>query len=155
MKSRQGNLFASFSATQQSDEKIAHYYNLYKQKKLSWQPNLGMLTKSHSLYDNGTISIPISNQKQAMKNPLAGTKSFDSQSDDFFRALNKAQSWKKKYNDIDEIPDSLVPSSYDFRNIDGYDFTGPVRDQAECGSCFALSFIQVIEARLKLKYGGN
>jgi len=59
MKSRQGNLFASFSATPQSDEKIAHFYNLYKQNKLSWQPNLSMLTKSHSLYDNGTISIPI------------------------------------------------------------------------------------------------
>ena len=114
-----------------------------------------MLLKTHSLYDNGTISIPISAKKKPTKNPLAGTKPFGSESDDFFRALNKAQSWKKKYNDIDEIPDSMVPSSYDFRNIDGYDFTGPVRDQAECGSCFALSFIQVIEARLKLKYGGN
>ncbi len=90
MKSRQGNLFASFSATPQSDEKIAHFYNLYKQNKLSWQPNLSMLTKSHSLYDNGTISIPISNQKQPRKNPIAGTKPFGSQSEDFFRALNKA-----------------------------------------------------------------
>jgi hypothetical protein len=90
MKSRQGNLFASFKATKQSDEKIVQYYNLYKQKKLSWQPNLGMLSKTHSLYDNGTISIPISTKKQPSKNPLAGTKPFGSESDDFFRALNKA-----------------------------------------------------------------
>jgi len=47
----------------------------------------------------------------------------------------------------------MIPESYDFRNIDGYDFTGPLRDQAECGSCYTVGFIQAIEARLKLKYG--
>jgi hypothetical protein len=49
-----------------------------------------MLSKTHSLYDNGTISIPISTKKKPTKNPLAGTKPFGSESDDFFRALNKA-----------------------------------------------------------------
>ena len=39
------------------------------------------------------------------------------------------QSWSSKYKNIDEIPDTMIPESYDLRNINGYDFTGPVRDQ--------------------------
>lgn len=46
----------------------------------------------------------------------------------------------------------LIPSEWDFRNIRNYDFTGPVRDQLECGSCYSLGFIQAIEGRLKLKF---
>jgi hypothetical protein len=46
----------------------------------------------------------------------------------------------------------MVPDKYDPRNINGYDFTGEIRDQAECGSCYTLGFIQVAESRLKLKY---
>lgn len=46
----------------------------------------------------------------------------------------------------------MIPTTWDFRNIGGYDFTGDVRDQLECGSCYTLGFIQAIEARLKLKY---
>ena len=34
----------------------------------------------------------------------------------------------KKYKNAEDIPDNLVPETYDFRNIDGYDFTGEVRD---------------------------
>jgi hypothetical protein len=54
---------------------------------------------------------------------------------------------------VSEIPDSEFPDSYDFRNINGYDFTGPVRDQGKCGSCYTVAFVQAAEARLKLKYG--
>jgi C1A family cysteine protease len=67
--------------------------------------------------------------------------------------LTKAQAWGKKYKTADEIPDSEIPDQYDFTNIDGYDFTNPVRDQGACGSCYTVSFTQVIESRLKLKYG--
>lgn len=47
---------------------------------------------------------------------------------DFEEALKKAQSWAKKYKTADEIPDALIPESYDFRNLDGFDFTNPLRD---------------------------
>lgn len=69
------------------------------------------------------------------------------------KALNKAQKWQKTYKDAQEIKDDEIPESYDFRNIDGYDFTSKLRDQGHCGSCYTISFTQVMEARLKLKYG--
>lgn len=42
--------------------------------------------------------------------------------------LAKAQSWAKSYKTPEDIPDSLVPESYDFSDINGYDFMGPVRN---------------------------
>ena len=65
----------------------------------------------------------------------------------------KTHSWALKYKSADDIPDSELAESYDFPNIVGNDFTGLVRDQGTCGSCYTVSFTQVIESRLKLKYG--
>ena len=42
--------------------------------------------------------------------------------------MNRAQRWAKNFKTADDIPDSMIPDSYDFRNLDGYDFTGEVRD---------------------------
>lgn len=58
----------------------------------------------------------------------------------------------KEYKTADDIPDHEVPDNFDWRNIRGYDFTGSLRDQAECGSCYSFAFIQVTEARMKIKY---
>lgn len=78
---------------------------------------------------------------------------FGESTEAFSKALTKAQSFSKKYRTADEIPDHEIPKSFDLTSIDGYDFTGPVRDQGPCGSCYTVSFTQVIESRLKLKYG--
>ena len=86
------------------------------------------------------------------KHPVSGKNDFSEKNDAFFSAVQKVQHWRKKYNSIEEIPDSLIPDEWDFRNIGGFDFTGPVRDQLECGSCYTLGFIQAAEARLKVKY---
>lgn len=47
----------------------------------------------------------------------------------------------------------MIPDQYDFRNLEGFDFSNPLRDQGACGSCYTVSFTQVIESRLKLRYG--
>jgi hypothetical protein len=40
----------------------------------------------------------------------------------------------------EQIPDSAIPESFDLSNIEGYDFTGKIRDQGPCGSCYTMSF---------------
>lgn len=67
----------------------------------------------------------------------------------FTQALGQVQSWYHNFSTADEIPDSMIPESYDLRSIDGFDFTNPLRDQGACGSCYTVSFTQVIESRLK------
>lgn len=91
-------------------------------------------------------------KKIHQKNPDSGKGVFGEKTQDFYQAVAKAQHWAKKYETNEDIPDVLIPSEWDFRNIRNYDFTGPVRDQLECGSCYSLGFIQAIEGRLKLKF---
>jgi len=47
----------------------------------------------------------------------------------------------KKYPDADSIPEREIPKNYTFKNIEGYNFMQPVRDQAACGSCYTTSFV--------------
>lgn len=58
----------------------------------------------------------------------------------FEAALTKAQLYMKKFSQASDIPDSDLPESLDFRNIDGYDFTSYFRNQGHCGSCYTISF---------------
>ena len=72
---------------------------------------------------------------------------------EFQKTLEFAQQWQKKYKTAEEIPDSEIPESHDFRNINGYDFMNSHRDQGACGSCYTMGFVQAVNARLRLKYG--
>jgi hypothetical protein len=88
-----------------------------------------------------------------LSGPFLVSRTGDEASPEFKKALEKVQSFAKKYKNADDIPDTDIPEAHDFTNIDGFDFTGPVRDQGACGSCYTVSFAQVIESRLKTKYG--
>ena len=72
---------------------------------------------------------------------------------DFPKALEQAQAWQKKYAKSSEIPDGELPEQFDWRDVGGHDFTGKIRDQGACGSCYAVAFTQAAESRLKVKYG--
>jgi C1A family cysteine protease len=86
------------------------------------------------------------------KSPVSGQKPFGDGSAEWLDAIGEAQFWRNKYHDIDEIPNEYIPQRFDLRNIKGFDFTGPLRDQSECGSCFTMAYVQAIEGRLRLKY---
>jgi len=58
----------------------------------------------------------------------------------FPKLLRRLNHGPKKYATADQIPDSELPETYDFTNMEGFDFTGPVRDQGSCGSCYTVSF---------------
>ena len=73
--------------------------------------------------------------------------------DEFTKSLDSAQKFQKKYTSYSEIPDTELPEQFDWRNVDGYDFTSQIRDQKACGSCYTVAFTQVVESRLKIKYG--
>ena len=75
------------------------------------------------------------------KSPLSGQRPFGEDTDEFKESVSHAQSWKRKFSSIDDMPDSEIPKRYDYRNIKGYDYTGPVRDQGGCGSCYTLGFV--------------
>lgn len=44
-----------------------------------------------------------------------------------------------------------APSSWDWRNKDGKDWTTPIKDQGDCGSCYAFGSYAAMESCIKIK----
>ena len=53
----------------------------------------------------------------------------------------------------DGLSDSsyYLPTSFDWRNVKGFDFTTPVKDQEDCGSCYAFAAVGALESRIKIE----
>ncbi|XP_047104926.1 dipeptidyl peptidase 1-like [Schistocerca piceifrons] len=46
---------------------------------------------------------------------------------------------------------SYLPKQWDWRDVDGVNYVSPVRDQLQCGSCFAFAAAGMLEARIRIK----
>ncbi|GFO42825.1 dipeptidyl peptidase 1 [Plakobranchus ocellatus] len=44
-----------------------------------------------------------------------------------------------------------LPDSYDWRNVSGVNYVSPVRNQENCGSCYAFASMAMAEARVKIQ----
>lgn len=44
-----------------------------------------------------------------------------------------------------------LPKSFDWRNVDSVNYDSPIRKQGECGSCYAIAAISVLEVRFRIK----
>jgi cathepsin C len=45
---------------------------------------------------------------------------------------------------------SQLPDSFDWRDRDGEDFVSPIRNQGQCGSCYAFASMAMMESRLRV-----
>jgi len=129
---------------------------------LGWTADVCKYTKTHKKYgahcDKPLTLAQVTdaeddNTQIDEDQPTSTKKEFGVPGDkDFAASQAKAQKFMKKYTNAQDIPDAELPEAHDFRDIDGYDYTSYFRDQGHCGSCYTISFTQVMEARLKLKY---
>ena len=47
-------------------------------------------------------------------------------------------------------PESYLPESWDWRQVNGVNYVSDVRNQGSCGSCYAFSSMGMLEARIKI-----
>lgn len=139
-----------------------------------WKANKCLLQKSHPAYEcpyggapddssdlqvkddpagaiSNTKNSDLKKKKAFIKSNESGKGKFGEKTPEFLAAVEKAHQFKK-YSEAVYLPDDAVPATWDWRNIGGYDFTDDLRDQAKCGSCYTFSFVQSVNARLKIKY---
>merc|ERR1712142_371710 len=45
---------------------------------------------------------------------------------------------------------SYLPKSFDWRNVDGIDYVSPIRNQGNCGSCYAFASMAALESRIRI-----
>ncbi|CAH2225561.1 dipeptidyl peptidase 1 [Pelobates cultripes] len=43
-----------------------------------------------------------------------------------------------------------LPPAFDWRNVNGYNFVSPVRNQGNCGSCYAFATMGMLESRIRV-----
>ncbi|GFQ76884.1 dipeptidyl peptidase 1 [Trichonephila clavata] len=53
------------------------------------------------------------------------------------------------HRDIKRIA-SQLPVEFDWRNVKGVNYVSPVKNQGECGSCYAFSSLAMLESRLRI-----
>ena len=71
-----------------------------------------------------------------------------------FRAKDNVSSeiFSNQNNHNNNINNNIkYPKHFDWRNINGINYDSPVRKQGECGSCYAIASISVLESRIRIK----
>lgn len=51
----------------------------------------------------------------------------------------------------DDLDISDLPKEFDWRNVDGHNYVGPVVNQGSCGSCYTVAVTDMIESRVRIK----
>ncbi|XP_044139715.1 dipeptidyl peptidase 1 [Bufo gargarizans] len=44
-----------------------------------------------------------------------------------------------------------LPDAWDWRNVNGYNFVSPVRNQGSCGSCYSFATMGMLESRIRVQ----
>ena len=129
MHSRRKNLHHEHMPSEKNDALIESINS----SNLGWKADNCKLQKSHKNHckDDEVNLAQVSDEKP---------RETFGQGKGWSKALEKAQKYQQKYSSYDQIPDDELPASFDWRNVDNYDFTGEIRDQGACVSCYTVAF---------------
>lgn len=103
----------------------------YVVERINQVPNKLWRASKHAKFQDKTLT---------QLNELAGRKKFGN--------LNQRPSLRSSFLQISDVTD--LPKEFSWR-----EYLSPMREQGSCGSCYAFSTLQMLEARLRIKYQRN
>jgi cathepsin C len=136
--------------TKSEEKPKYHKINKYKHKKLE------SLLENRMYKTNFDFIEEINSKQSSWK-----ATSYDFLNDMKMSDLIKLAGGKKSKifekptpSPVDELTFELaseMPESFDWRNVSGENYISPIRNQGNCGSCYAFASMGMNEARLRIK----
>jgi cathepsin F len=122
-------LFTNFTATYNKNYKTIDHY-----------------TNSFNIYKENYLNII---NTHTNKSYTLGQSPFMDISKQYFKKtyLNLRTKALSTYNKLENINGKVIPSTFDWRNLGA---VGPIKDQGDCGSCWAFSVVGNIESQYYL-----
>ncbi|KAL9643087.1 hypothetical protein ABK040_002804 [Willaertia magna] len=143
-----------------------------KNKKGKYRSDLKLIEKINKLNKEGKVSWeakpqaafegrPLKEVLNKAGNPIEAFRSRDKKQ--FFQAMKKFTT-VKKYDPFNvKLEDTLagnltyslwksgsLPTSFDWRNVNGANYVSPIRNQGSCGSCYSFATTAMMEARIRI-----
>ena len=56
----------------------------------------------------------------------------------------------REVTEEDRLAAMAFPEEFDWRNVGGKNYLSPVRDQGNCGSCYAFATMAMFESRIRI-----
>ena len=140
------NLHASHKPSDETDLLIQTINKL----DIGWDADVCKLQSHHASYGSHCEGQKTNLAQKGSEESLDIEEKVFGQGEDFSKAWEQALSMKKKYAKATDVPTDDLPDNFDWRNVGGHNFLGDVRDQGACGSCYTVSFVQIMEHKLRL-----
>jgi C1A family cysteine protease len=129
-----------------------HGYNIetVKDGKNSFSPEYAVCIINNSLSSGTPIKASMAKEKIAISDLMNLTQKLSIK---IKPLLSTEVNQPKTANNVMSAPlvsSTSIPTSFDWRNVNGSNWVTPIKDQGQCGSCWAFAAIGSVEAKINI-----